>query len=461
MLSLFTIFLIISALLILLSFIRWCQIRFNLHPEITRKIMHIALGLASLGFPWVFKENWEMIVFFITALSVLLGLRFLKSFKSNLGVVLHNIDRKSGGELYFLLAILILFFISKDDRALYVIPILILTFSDALAALMGLRYGQSKYMGADTFKSIEGSLSFFSSAFLSTQISLFFLTDIKTLELILISLITAFVSTIIEAISWRGLDNLFIPLGSYIVLAGHLKMKAYNNAQSLIFIISSLIIAPILRKCTPLTDGALGVSILYVFTCFEFTNWRWLIVVLLGFMIFLGIFNINKRRNKLGGQLKEEVAYIYSVRVVASFLGPTAIWLITSKYFNRPEDFYCFSLAWAAQLVGFIVFAREENHEGTYVIVHKDYAWLNIWLKFLATVFIMLFAWACLVDISISQKIILFCMGVLNIFILLKLCVFIAHKRHLTIQGQFFTLSLAGFIGFFSLVFLDLSQFFK
>ena len=45
------------ALMLLMLALRWCQWRFALAPEASRKLFHIGGGLTTLTFPWVFQAT--------------------------------------------------------------------------------------------------------------------------------------------------------------------------------------------------------------------------------------------------------------------------------------------------------------------------------------------------------------------------------------------------------------------
>ena len=38
--------------------LRTLQHRFDLHPEVARKLMHVAMGLVTLTLPWLFHSHW-------------------------------------------------------------------------------------------------------------------------------------------------------------------------------------------------------------------------------------------------------------------------------------------------------------------------------------------------------------------------------------------------------------------
>src|SRR5918911_5165824 len=138
------------------------------HAELSRKLMHISLGLLTASFPWLFDDVWPVLVLCSIIVLWLLALRYLPALGSRLGGVIHAVERRSLGELYFPISAAVLFVVAQGDRLLYCVPILILTLADTAAALIGKQYGHWKYTTPEgTRKSAEGSVAFFMVAFFS------------------------------------------------------------------------------------------------------------------------------------------------------------------------------------------------------------------------------------------------------------------------------------------------------
>lgn len=198
--------------------------------EWARKLLHVAMGLLALTAPSLFAERWPVILLTIGFTLFLMALRISPFLKRLFGGVVDGVGRKSLGEIYFPISVGLLFLLSKDNPILFSIPVLILTFPDAAAALIGRHYGRLRYQSFGEGKSIEGSLAFFFAAFLSTHIPLLLLTNIGRAETLLISFALSLLLTLVEAISWRGLDNLFLPLGAYLLLKAYLPLDTAELA---------------------------------------------------------------------------------------------------------------------------------------------------------------------------------------------------------------------------------------
>lgn len=146
-------------------------------PELLRKSFHIGVGIVALALPWLFTSTWPVLL--LTGLFVL-GLsarRISPSLQGILGGAIDGVGRRSLGEVWFPLGVGLLFLISGGDPLTFCIPMLILTFADAAAALVGSRYGAFRFAIAEGAKSLDGSIAFFTLAFLGTCVPLLLFTE--------------------------------------------------------------------------------------------------------------------------------------------------------------------------------------------------------------------------------------------------------------------------------------------
>ncbi len=194
----------------------------RLHPEVRRKIVHVSLGLYCLSFPLIFSHAWEVALTCALAIGVFALAR--GALRGTLGAGLHSVSRCSYGEVYFSISVAALFALydlaapHMLGAAFYVLPLAILTVSDAAAAIVGQRFGRRRFRIWGASKSWEGVAAFAVTAWLLSCLCLTLLTDLGTAEIGRLALAVTAASAAIEAMSSRGLDNLFIPLGAYLVL---------------------------------------------------------------------------------------------------------------------------------------------------------------------------------------------------------------------------------------------------
>lgn len=209
---------VILALVGLLCGVRLYGARYAWHPEWQRKTLHVALGLTALTFPWLFDRVWPVFTICGVGGLIMLALRSVPYLRRRLGRSLHDVNRASAGELLFALAIALLFGLAHTTPVFYVIPLAILTIADTTAALVGAHGGNHPFAVPDGGKSWEGVTAFGAVTLGITLPLLHWLTALPWPTLVLVALTITLFTTLVEAIAWHGLDNILIPVGSYLAL---------------------------------------------------------------------------------------------------------------------------------------------------------------------------------------------------------------------------------------------------
>jgi len=270
--------------------------RWSVHPELLRKGMHIGTGLICLGLPALFSSPWPVVVLALISSLTLGSLRCLPKDKGGIAAVLHGISRRSAGELYFPLSVVVLFLLSHDEPLMYAIPVLVLTLADAVAALVGLRYGLSRYQTEEGHKSIEGSVAFFLVAFLAVHVPLLLLSNMGRLETLLLASVIGLLVMMLEAMAWRGLDNLFVPLGAWALLMTYRFAPAIELVEVLAVTVVLIGLIFFWRRHTTLTDSSLFASALVGYTAWSVGGLPWLVPPLLVFLTYTGLVRLGHRR---------------------------------------------------------------------------------------------------------------------------------------------------------------------
>ncbi len=179
-------------------------------PEIIRKVVHIGVGNVILLAWWLQVPTWLGV-----AASVLFSAIAFLSYHLPILSSINGVGRKSLGTFFYAVSfgILIAWFWTVGQPYYAVLGILIMTWGDGLAALVGQRFGRHPYTLWGMQKSWEGSLAM---ALISYGISSLILLSVQGAiwQTWIISLAIALVSTGLEAFSKYGVDNLTVPLGS-------------------------------------------------------------------------------------------------------------------------------------------------------------------------------------------------------------------------------------------------------
>jgi phytol kinase len=193
-------------------------------PEIVRKIVHIGTGNVILLAWWL---NIPAIVG-ITA-SIVASVITLLSYRFPILPGINSVGRQSLGTFFYAVSvgILIAWFWHLQQPQYAAIGIMVMAWGDGLAALIGQRFGQHKYKVLGAQKSWEGSLAMaLVSYFISSMILLSVQGNI--LSTWVVSLAIALVATSLEAISFLGIDNLTVPLGSATVAFMLIELLPYK-----------------------------------------------------------------------------------------------------------------------------------------------------------------------------------------------------------------------------------------
>jgi phytol kinase len=269
----------------LMTAIRIFQRRCSPHPEWPRKLMHVGTGLLALSLPWLFESPWPVLILCAAGATGMVVIKHAARLKETFGCVVGDVARQSAGDITFPLGIAVVFLLSEGDCLLYTVPVLVLTFADAAAALVGTFYGLFRFETPGGKKSVEGSFAFFVVAFLSIHIPLFLCSDAGPEKAVLIAFLLGFLLTIVEALAgWRGLDNLFIPV------AGFLFLRATIEAPLMELVVQGMVMLSIatgivlFRRWTTLDTSALLGAILVGDMSWTLGGWQGILASLALFL---------------------------------------------------------------------------------------------------------------------------------------------------------------------------------
>lgn len=202
---------IVAAWVLLILIISWGVKRFaNDDPEIIRKIVHIGTGNVILLAWWL---DIPAIVG-ITA-SIVASVVTLLSYRFPILPSINSVGRQSLGTFFYSVSfgILVAYFWYLQQPQYAALGILVMTWGDGLAALIGQRFGKHKYKVLGGQKSWEGSLTMTLVSYIVSNL-IFLGVQGNIWQTWVISLIVAVVATGLEAVSFLGIDNLTVPLGS-------------------------------------------------------------------------------------------------------------------------------------------------------------------------------------------------------------------------------------------------------
>ena len=273
--DIFGISLIAIAILILFGIGEFLRLKTTLSSEWTRKTSHFGAGLIILTFPWLLSSAISVFVLTLSFGLILSSAKYFGLLQS-----IHDVERKTSGAYYYPLSVFIIYWLSQGDPVMFCLPITILALSDAGAALVGKQYGSNRFRVMDGYRSFEGSLTFFG---LSLTILLVGFAIAKLPgwpEMLLIAIMVSVLTTAIEAISIRGLDNLLIPCSAYLMLERSLRIGLAELSSWFEGMLLSLLTILLTHRISRLTTAG-SISIFVAGSmAYALGSWQWFIPLL-------------------------------------------------------------------------------------------------------------------------------------------------------------------------------------
>jgi dolichol kinase len=192
--------------------------KLKIKADDTRKIVHIGTGLLTILFPLMLGNHW-----FVLLLCVSFALILFLSLKFNLLPSINAIDRISYGSLWYPVAVYTCYLAYNyfhNNLLFFYLPVLTMAICDPVAAFFGKRWPYGKFHIKQDTKTVMGSAAFFFASVILT-IVLFYLFssgNFRISNTLLIALLIAAATTVTEALSTKGLDNITIPVCVVLIL---------------------------------------------------------------------------------------------------------------------------------------------------------------------------------------------------------------------------------------------------
>jgi dolichol kinase len=208
------VFLLVFLILILVT--QQLYRAFKLPPEQSRKFLHVTGGMLALLFPLYLHSHWFVLILCALA-TILLTITYINKLLPSV----HGTKRFSIGSIIFPLPVYICFFTAEKmdhNMLLFYLPVSLLTIADTIAELGGRQWGHLSLSLFNERKTVVGSLCFAAAALILSLIFVVLVFKLQNPRSALIIITVTIGSTLAESISFRGLDNLSVPLSALILL---------------------------------------------------------------------------------------------------------------------------------------------------------------------------------------------------------------------------------------------------
>jgi len=206
---------------------------------------------------------------------------------------MHTTQRVSFGTVYFPIAFTLLVILFWDrNLVIFIVSMLILAFADTAATVIGERvHAPRKFILWHDQKSWPGSIAFFLMTLIVVGLAwpvyshLAHVTQLPLLQLLGLALFTALTTTIAEAVSKRGSDNLSLTLTAGLAMDLYLTSMLAGTLLALVgWFLFSILLGYSAYKLHSLTvSGAFGAFLLGVFM-FGMGGWDTMLP-LIGFFV--------------------------------------------------------------------------------------------------------------------------------------------------------------------------------
>lgn len=190
-------------LLLITNEIAWR--RGKLQAEEARKAIHVLVGV-FIAF-WPLYMSWRT----IQVLSIFLFFGILISYQYGVFGAIHNVKRKTAGELWYPIGIGLAATLTIQPW-IFTVAILHLALADGFAAVFGRKYGIMHYRIGPHTKSLLGSFVFLVISSALCAVAYIVLSEELPGVSLAVFAVTPLLATAVESISRHGIDNVLIPL---------------------------------------------------------------------------------------------------------------------------------------------------------------------------------------------------------------------------------------------------------
>ena len=293
-------------------------------PESSRKLVHLIVGTLVSACPFIFKSNIPPVI--LASIFIFVNSLALKAdgFKG-----MNSIDRFSYGTVYFPIAFLILALFWWEKPITLVLSILIMTFSDTIAAVIGERTRQPRHFRIwDDIKSVEGSLGMFLSSFMIIYIGtdlfawLFGAAFFLPLPILIgASGFVAMIVTLSEAVSSRGSDNFSVPIMTALSYDLFLINYTHGTLNHLLFwAIASSIVFFGAYKFKLLSESGVFSAYVMGIIIFGTGGFMWIVPILTFFVLSSVLSKLPKTENTLQKGSQRDIIQVLANGSIATII---------------------------------------------------------------------------------------------------------------------------------------------
>ncbi len=294
---------LLAGMIILLTLTEYWFRRRPQSAETMRKFIHIGTGVAVLPAPWLFRSHLPILL-----ITIAFATANLWSIRRGRLKSIHEVSRVSFGTFYYPLsfAILLLLFWERDVMILS-IAFALMAFGDAAAGLVAQQFPHRKILPLPwDKKSLPGCAAMFVASALITGLGLLVFHQRHALSFVVgceVAMAIGLLATAAETLSYRGSDNLTVPLLSALGLV--VVLNPATQQQFLLGEVLAILITAAAFKIKSLDlSGALAAFLIGTII-FGIGGWPFAIPLL---VFFIGSSLLSRLPQRAGQIAKEIIA---------------------------------------------------------------------------------------------------------------------------------------------------------
>ncbi|UCG96032.1 MAG: hypothetical protein JSW31_10335 [Burkholderiales bacterium] len=326
----------------LLALLRWFQLRGKPPPgpELVRKLFHIGGGLLGLSLPWLFHSLVPVLLTSGAIAFLFIAMRKVPLLRDGVGQVLLGVKRNTVGEFCYVASVCLLFWLTHGNKLLYSVPLLVLAIADASAALIGEQYGKLPLRKRGDRKSYEGAAAFALATFFCVHVPVLLSGQSGRLESLLIAAGVGVMVMMAEVAAWWGIDNIIIPLWTYMLLKSLLQMDAATMSTHLAFVLALALFMRFYRRHTTLGDDALFGATLWGYVVWIVGGWQWVLPPLIQLATYA----------RLTARTPQEHLHAFGFPVVLANIVGGFLWLLIYRQTDEARMLLPFAACFGANL---------------------------------------------------------------------------------------------------------------
>jgi len=328
--------LLLAGMIILLFLTEAFYRRYPQRAEALRKFIHIATGITVLPAPLLFQSAVPL--FLITTLFAVANLISIQRGKLK---SIHQVLRASLGTFYYPLsfAILLILFWSRDFMLLSV-PFALMAFGDAAAGIFARNVPNRKMLPLPwDKKSLQGSAAMFVASAIIVAIGCAVFRQSHPLaweKIIAVAIAIGLIAAAAEALSYRGSDNLTVPLLAALGLSVILKPETQQQFLFGETLALTVVIIAFVVKALDLSGALAGFIVGTI--VFGIGGWWFAIPMLLFFIVSSMLSKLSQRSAKLAEEIIAKSGRRDATQVLANGFLPTLL-VITSLFIKEETAF--------------------------------------------------------------------------------------------------------------------------